>query len=272
MPSFRTCARWATSRARPPSTTGYYFRKHGHGRPWRHAFVVKRVKPHAVLLEVPKDGSVPDVLPWQSLRKCSFAAPHFHDDELPLPAVDDRGLATTRHTSHREEAEAEAAGDWLSWSAAPKYDIDKILSARRVGRGWTLQVRWKGYPDPTPEPLSGILRDTQNHEVLADIARCQAEYLAQNPSERADFTADEVRPQPTRVQPARAGKEPTIFAINGVSDSVAQTQLTSQGLRALSRASKLRSRALKSFIHDFRGLSYWDRPLELSNPSVAAAA
>ena len=27
-----------------------YFRKHGHGRPWRHAFVVKRVKPHAVLL------------------------------------------------------------------------------------------------------------------------------------------------------------------------------------------------------------------------------
>ena len=31
-------------------------------------------------------------------------------------------------------------------------------------------------------------------------------------------------------------------------------------------------RALKSFIHDFRGLSYWDCPLELSNSPVAAAA
>ena len=70
-----------------------------------------------------------------------------------------------------------------------------------------------------------------------------------------------------------SNKEPIIFAINGVSDSVAQTQLTSQGLRALSRASKGRSRALKSFTHDFRGLSYWDCPLELSgSPRVAAAA
>ena len=72
-----------------------YLRKHGHGKAWRHAFKVLKVKPHAVCLEVPKDGSVPDVLPWQSLRKCAFAAPHFHDDELPVPEVGDHGLPMT---------------------------------------------------------------------------------------------------------------------------------------------------------------------------------
>jgi hypothetical protein len=47
------------------------------------------VKPHAVRLVIPRDGSVPDVLPWQSLRKCTFAAHHFQRDDLPLPVVDD---------------------------------------------------------------------------------------------------------------------------------------------------------------------------------------
>ena len=70
-----------------------YIRKHGKGLAWRHAFTVLAVKPHAVLLEVPSDGSVPDVLPWQSLRKCSFAAPFFHDPELVLPDVD-KGMST----------------------------------------------------------------------------------------------------------------------------------------------------------------------------------
>ena len=47
----------------------------------------------------------------------------------------------------------------------------------------------------------------------------------------------------TRVQPARYGKEPTIFAVDGLRDSVVQSQLTSSGLRTLSRATKLRALA-----------------------------
>ena len=42
-----------------------YLRKHGHGRAWRHPYKVLSVKPHAVKLEVPTDGSVPEVLAWQ---------------------------------------------------------------------------------------------------------------------------------------------------------------------------------------------------------------
>ena len=33
-------------------------RKHGHGEPWKYKYRVREVRPHAVLLEIPKDGSV----------------------------------------------------------------------------------------------------------------------------------------------------------------------------------------------------------------------
>ena len=36
-----------------------YLRKHGHGLPWKHKYKVLDLTPHAVRLEVPKDGSVP---------------------------------------------------------------------------------------------------------------------------------------------------------------------------------------------------------------------
>ena len=42
-----------------------YLRKHGHGAAWRHAYTVDKVKPHAVRLVIPADGSVPGVLPPQ---------------------------------------------------------------------------------------------------------------------------------------------------------------------------------------------------------------
>ena len=37
-------------------------RKSGHGAPWRHKYKVLEVKPHAVRLEIPKDGSAPRVV------------------------------------------------------------------------------------------------------------------------------------------------------------------------------------------------------------------
>ena len=134
--------------------------------------------------------------------------------------------------------------------------IDRILSAKRVGSGWTLSVSWKGYPDPTSEALSSILKDTQHPEVLADIARCQNEYLAQHPSERADFREDVPRPEPTRVQPGRARNRPSnfTFAVCGVSHNAHHSELLSSGLKRLTRGCALRSRALRSFQPDFCGL------------------
>jgi len=143
-----------------------YIRKHGHGRPWRHPFIVKEVKPHAVRLEVPTDGSVPAVQPWQSLRKCSFAAPHFHDDTMPLPALDPRGIPLVdqiaRATNvddplevpvndHRLEEDPMGPNDW---TRDKEYEIERIVSATISGRGWILSVKWKDFPDATPEATS----------------------------------------------------------------------------------------------------------------------
>ena len=52
-----------------------YLRKHGHGEPWKSRYQAKQVKPHAVLLDVPKDGSVPRVAEWQLIRKVDNQPP-----------------------------------------------------------------------------------------------------------------------------------------------------------------------------------------------------
>ena len=198
-----------------------YIRKHGHGKPWRHAFVVKDTRPHGVLLEIPKDGSVPDVLPWQSLRKCSFAAPHFHDSDMPVPAVDARGIPTTTDDSaaasgddafSTELPSADDPNGWNSWTPQTAYTIERILGATKVGGGWRLMVKWEGYPDPTPEPLGKILRSVSDPHLLEQIEQCKRDHLLQNPSARVDApvapsTADVPIPNdgPTRrILPTRA--------------------------------------------------------------------
>ena len=35
-----------------------------------------------------------------------------------------------------------------------EYEIERVVSAVKAGRGWMLQVKWAGYPGTTPEPLS----------------------------------------------------------------------------------------------------------------------
>ena len=170
-----------------------YLRKHGHGRAWRHPFVVTAVKPHAVRLHVPKDGSVPDVLPWQSLRKCAFAAPHFHDPAMPVPDVNERGLPMIPESDESIELRSSAPASEMvddGWSTEREYAIERIVSATKVGRGWALQVKWEGYPDTTSEPLWKILKQTNHPDILADIDRCKADYYLQNPSSRQSDLLD----------------------------------------------------------------------------------
>ena len=169
-----------------------YLRKHGHGRAWRHPFTVTAVKPHAVKLHVPTDGSVPEVLEWQSLRKCSFAAPFFHDPETPLPDVNEQGLPlmpeepTSSVTENDTGLNADDDHDGreaseIEYDKDKEYEIERVVSAVKAGRGWTLQVKWAGYPGTTPEPLWKVLRDTNHPDILKDIERCKADYYLQHP-------------------------------------------------------------------------------------------
>ena len=250
-----------------------YIRKHGHGKPWRHPFTVLDVKPHAVLLEVPSDGSVPEVLPWQSLRKCSFSAPHFHDDEMPLPAVDDNGFMRTACPGAPQEsaelpAPAALTGDgdgWATWTSDTRYEIERIVSATRVGSGWRLVVKWKGYPDSTPERLQSILRQVHGHpDILAQIEQCKADYLSQHPTVRdvleqqgetddpatlGDSTPDV---QPTRQQPHRERQPPThfMFSVYGARDPISTSVQLMQVMTSLRLATKRRIAAIKAFAND----------------------
>jgi DNA (cytosine-5)-methyltransferase 1 len=206
-----------------------YIRKHGKGLAWRHAFTVLATKPHAVLLEVPSDGSVPDVLPWQSLRKCSFAAPFFHDPELVLPDVDEHALPMTPESDTlaspintptiADKLPAlpidDAPDEWHAWREDKLYDIESIISAEPSGRGWKLRVKWEGHPTITTERLSSIVSRVTDRRILEEIDLRKAEYQGQYatvppPPETATVAAT----TPTRVQPARSSRTHPVFLLS----------------------------------------------------------
>ena len=244
-----------------------YIRKHGHGRPWRHSFIVTDVKPHAVKLEIPTDGSVPEVLPWQSLRKCSFAAPHFHHQDLELPELDqyrlpivnspdgDWGWKWVRAGDALPTPDNESEGvDDLPRARAPSqrmsawttiksedelYEIERIVGARRSGRGWTLDIKWKGYDHATPEPLSRVLKTVTDQSLLAEIEDQQRNYYDKNPTEQTVLDREDYEPpQPTRVQPKRANKLATV-SVHGAHDSA------TVHFRKLNEARHVNARAMR---------------------------
>lgn len=209
-----------------------YIRKHGKGLAWRHAFTVLGVKPHAVLLDIPQDGSVPDVLPWQSLRKCSFAAPFFHDPELPLPDVDEHALPLMPETllparpptatgpiNHDAALPIDDDPDgWHTWDSNALYDIESVVGAEPSGRGWKVHVKWVGYPTITTERLSSIMARVSDPRLLKEIEDHKAKYREQYPAAPPDVQPSDTsptipRPVPTRVQPARSSRIQSVFIL-----------------------------------------------------------
>ena len=138
-----------------------------------------------------------------------------------MPDVTDDGLPMTTedgNSSNDVTPTTDAAS--TGWAASPseEYEIERVVSATRVGGGWRLNVKWKGFQDTTPETLSYLLTQTQHPDILKEIEQCQQDWYAQNPNAlRADeedkLPADV--PAPTRVQPGRAGriKKYTKFAV-----------------------------------------------------------
>ena len=172
------------------------------------------MKPHAVKLEVPTDGSVPEVLPWQSLRKCSSAAPLFHSPDLLVPDVLPNGLPSL--VPVEPPPDPSVPDSWQPVDPSePTYEIERIVSAEPRGSGWTLQVKWKGYDEITPEPLGRILRDIRGHEgLLTEIDQCKADYYLKNPKKAPAEEDQGNPPAPSRVQPSRPKKNtPYVFHV-----------------------------------------------------------
>ena len=223
------------------------------------------VKPHAVLLEIPTDGSVPEVLPWQSLRKCSFAAPHFHSDSLQLPEVDSSGLVHTDPVVPSSlppltilpTPPIDPARDngWSTWTPNTEYEVERIVSATRIGGGWSLLVKWKGYPDATPEPLSKIMGQTNHPDLLSQIEKCKADYLMSHPTVRdiPEHRDHAVRTPASGTRSSSRDRQQTkhfVFSVYGVNDSASVASRLTATMASLQTAARRRLAAIRAFTPD----------------------
>ena len=244
-----------------------YLRKHGHGIPWRHPFVVEAVKPHAVKLIIPKDGSVPDVLPWQSLRKCAMAAPRFQRDDLLIPDVNASSVPIVPQPPQDTPVDGSYELPDAATPSAPlptedytpetRYLIERILQAERLGKGrWRVHVKWENYSDDcnTYEPLGKVLKDIKGHpDLLKQIDECKEAYYVAHPRERAldeAPTAPTDVPEPTRVQPTRDRDQPRrlVFHVSAETDD---QWLVSTALRKLRQSLSSRNDAISVITSDF---------------------
>ena len=194
---------------------------------WKRPYKVLEVKPHAVLLDV-KDTV--DILPWQSLRKISLAAPHFHDESMPLPKIDDSNFIIVpsendpdaRHSptdiaTSPTTNEIDDDDPYHGWTENRKYPIERLLSARRCGNGWKVLVKWVGYETPTEEPSHFIPEDIQ---LQLQLEQCKQDYYDANPErlpvEDRNIELEELDQLPRRRSPRVRGDRP----IPGISSLV----------------------------------------------------
>ena len=200
---------------------------------------------------------MPDVLPWQSLRKCAFAAPSFHRDDLPIPQVDSSStpVVPTERAPAAQDAVSEPEEDFSVWAPTDRFEVEQILGATRLPNGgWRIKVKWRGYDEPTDEPFSRLARDLRDSDMLERIEECKDEYLAAHPYEQRAVTAAPPPLAPTRVQPTRE-RARTHRLVLHVSALHPPTQddrwLVCPGLRMLRKPMARRSTVLATLLDDF---------------------
>jgi hypothetical protein len=202
-----------------------YIRKHGHGMQWKHRYKVLEVKPHAIRLEIPKDGSVPIIGEWQSIRNCE---PSPLGEVLPKPTdpqLTDKGIPLSPAGPSGDTS------DPLDPDDDEVYEIDKVLRAEKIGNRYKLLVKWRGYVDPTPMWRHDLERQTSNAELLREIneavQRCKQERLQHPEEEPSQRTADE---------PTEAGTSDTTLLGRGYRQR-SQTEFFDPGLFAVQACS-----------------------------------
>ena len=162
-------------------------RKHGHGEPWKVRYKVLEVRPHAVLLEIPKDGSVPRINEWQLIRRCEpspdeEALPHSND-----PRITEAGVPLTLDGGTMPEDVAD--DDAL-------YEVEKILRAEKIGNKYRLWIKWVGYDEPTPMWKTHLTAQPLSDELLKEIEEACQHYRDEH-RRYEDESDEEPEVQPT---------------------------------------------------------------------------
>lgn len=139
-------------------------RKHGHGEPWKHRYRVLEVRPHAVRLEVPKDGSVPAISEWQLIRRCEPSPARLEEPADTDPKLTEDGIPVHGTTTDTEDIPADPD------DPDQVYEIERILSAKKEGGRYMILVKWTGYADATYVPRKQLLEDCEDPEIVKQVA------------------------------------------------------------------------------------------------------
>ena len=151
----------------------------------------------------------------------------------------------------------QAASSPFSWQpvdpSEPKYEIERIVSAEPRGSGWTLQVKWKGYDEITPEPLGRVLRDIAGHEgiLTSEIAQCKHDYFLQNPKKAPKDDESSDVSAPTRAQPESSKKTTLyVFLVREEPEPQTHSMMVCQGFSRLRRECRRRINGLNELQPD----------------------
>jgi hypothetical protein len=113
---------------------------------------------------------VPDIGEWQLIRRCEPAPDEEHRPRADDPVLTDMGVPLPSAPPGVAEVEADAH------DPEQVFDIDRVLSAKKVGGKYILMIKWKGYADPTPMPRAQLLRECNNDELRREIDEAVQRY------------------------------------------------------------------------------------------------
>ena len=95
------------------------------------------VRPHAVKLEVPTDGSVPIINSWQLIRRCEPCPADSEEPHVDDPRLTESGIPVPGSLVHNEVVSPDPSPDDRI------YEIDRVLSAEKVGGRYKLWIKWR---------------------------------------------------------------------------------------------------------------------------------
>ena len=164
-----------------------YLAKHGHGLPWKHRYKVLDARPHAVRLEVPKDGSVPRVNEWQLRRRVAPAPANLHGLPEDAPVITEAGVLLPGSSASMP---LDVDGDVFAGDENA-YDIERISHAERVGRYYKVWIKWQGHDELTWRWRHELVKETTNDEILQGIENAVSAERVKRTTQSGNYAEEE---------------------------------------------------------------------------------
>ena len=129
------------------------------------------------------------------MRRVAVARADEHGPTGHEPYMTEYGLAAERLTPSGQPATAD--GDVIGQDDDEVYEIDKIVSAERIGVRYRIWIKWKGYTDVTWRWWSELKQEGQEQgqtELLKDMERAVEAARAKHRLEHGHLEDDDEPP------------------------------------------------------------------------------